>query len=422
MNLQTFRAPTMAECLAEVKRVMGPDAVILHTRTLTIKRFLGLKRREIVEITAGRGLNGGPRGGRRPRDMVMGGGGGGRNNGYADNGGGGGVATAIRERPSGPVTVQTREPMGAGSQLPYGGSSSQDTSAMTDLVDQVKGLRDLVKDMQLRDRMKDAPDVPAELYDEYQLLIDNQVERELAEEIIKTLGRSLRPDHLAQKQFVREKIAEQLEKQLPTSGPIQRIKATGPHVVALIGPTGVGKTTTIAKLAAKLKLDEKRKVGLITIDTYRIAAIDQLKKYADIIKTPLKVVGSPEDLRDAVASMADCDFVLIDTAGRSPKDTLKLNELKTFLDAARPEEVHLVLSSTASRECVELAIERFGDVRIDKLIFTKLDEARSIGTVIGVVRAVRKPLSYVTTGQDVPADIEVARGKRVAQLILGSEL
>ena len=419
MNLQTFRAPTMAECLAEVKRVMGPDAVILHTRTLTIKRYFGLKRREIVEITAGRGLNGGPRGSqRRPSQMRSAANG----SGSYDAGGGGGTATAVRERPHGPVNVQAREPIGAAQQLPYGGVSGQDPAQMIELFDQMKSLREMMKDMQQRDRMKDAPDVPAELYDEYQLLIDNQVGRELSEDIIRTIHRSLRPDHLQQKPFVREKIAEQLERYLPTTGPIQRLKATGPHVVALIGPTGVGKTTTIAKLAAKLKLDEKRKVGLITIDTYRIAAIDQLKKYADIIKTPLKVVGSPEDLRDAVASMADCDFVLIDTAGRSPKDTLKLNELKTFLDAARPEEVHLVLSSTASRECVELAIERFGDVRIDKLIFTKLDEARSIGTVIGVVNAVKKPLSYVTTGQDVPADIEVARGKRVAQLILGSEL
>src|SRR5687767_13635154 len=139
MNLQTFRAPTMAECLAEVKRVMGPDAVILHTRTLTIKRFLGLKRREIVEITAGRGLNGGPRGNqRRPAGMrpaaVNGGG-------YADNGGGGGTATAIAPRPSGTVSVSAREPMGAGSQLPYGGgASSHDSGQMTDLVDQVKTL------------------------------------------------------------------------------------------------------------------------------------------------------------------------------------------------------------------------------------------------------------------------------------------
>ena len=408
MNLQTFRAPTMAECLAEVKRVMGPDAVILHTRTLTIKRLLGLKRREIVEITAGRGLNGGPRDRRRPRSMMAGAGGGG----YVD-GGGGGTATMAPPRPSGTVTVSM--PSGQ-PQLPL---VAHDGPAMKELSDQMNDLRKMMRELQ---RNKEAPEVPEELYEDYELLIANQVERPLAEEIIRTIHRTLRPDHLAQKQFVREKIAEQLEKHLPTAGPIQRIKASGPHVVALIGPTGVGKTTTIAKLAAKLKLDEKRKVGLITMDTYRIAAIDQLKKYADIIKTPLKVVGTPEDLRDAVASMADCDFVLIDTAGRSPKDTLKLNELKTFLDAARPEEVHLVLSSTASRQCAALAIERFGDVRIDKLIFTKLDEAPSVGTVIGVVQTVKKPLSYVTTGQDVPADIEVARGKRVAQLILGNEL
>jgi flagellar biosynthesis protein FlhF len=120
--------------------------------------------------------------------------------------------------------------------------------------------------------------------------------------------------------------------------------------------------------------------------------------------------------------MNDCDFVLIDTAGRGPKDTLKLNELKTFLDAAAPDEVHLVLMATLSREAAELAIERFGNVRIDKLIFTKLDEAKYVGAVLSLVRGVNKTLSYVTTGQDVPADIEVARGRRIAQLIMGSEL
>jgi flagellar biosynthesis protein FlhF len=244
----------------------------------------------------------------------------------------------------------------------------------------------------------------------------------VAEEIVKTLHRTLRPDHLQQRQFVREKIAEQLERLLPVSGPITRTKTSGPHVVALIGPTGVGKTTTIAKLAAKLKLDENRRIGLVTIDTYRIAAVDQLKKYADIIGSPLRVVHTPEELREAVQQMRDCDFVLIDTAGRSPKDTLKLNELRTFLEAASPEEVHLVLSATADRGCVDLAIEKFSNVRVDKLIFTKLDEARHVGAVLGVVRSVRKPLSYVTTGQGVPADIEVARGKRIAQLILGSDL
>jgi flagellar biosynthesis protein FlhF len=402
MNLQTFKAPTMAECLAEVKRVMGSDAVILHTRTYVIRQWLGFKRREMVEITAGRGLNSGARMSRRisqiqPKYME-----------------------APPPEPQ-PALAPPAEVVGANGHAILN-SPAGSSAIMVGLSNDMTRLTGMVTDLLDRVRRGETPDIPQELFDEYMQLVESQVERDLAVEIIKGLHRTLRPDHLAQKQFVREKIADQLEKLLPTAGPITRTKGIGPHVVALIGPTGVGKTTTIAKLAAKLQLEEKRKVGLITIDTYRIAAIDQLKKYADIIRSPLRVVGSAEDLRDAVASMSDCDFVLIDTAGRSPKDTLKLNELKTFLEAAGPDEVHLVLSTTVSRECAELAIERFADVRVDKLIFTKLDEARHVGTVLNVVRAVKKSLSYVTTGQDVPADIEVAKGRRIAQLILGSEL
>jgi flagellar biosynthesis protein FlhF len=252
-------------------------------------------------------------------------------------------------------------------------------------------------------------------------LIESQVAEELAEDIIKTIQRQVRPEYLSRQDFVREKLAEQLERLLPSAGPIQKTKTTGPQVVALIGPTGVGKTTTIAKLAATLKINQRQRVGLITIDTYRIAAIDQLKKYADILDAPLKVVGSTDDMRAAIASMQDCDYILIDTAGRSPKDTLKLNELKTFLAAANPDEVHLVLSTTASQACVELAVERFSNVRVDKIIFTKLDEAASVGVVLNVVKKVNKSLSYITTGQDVPNDIEVGRGRRLAQLILNNK-
>jgi flagellar biosynthesis protein FlhF len=205
---------------------------------------------------------------------------------------------------------------------------------------------------------------------------------------------------------------------LPTSGAIRRQKTGSPHVVALIGPTGVGKTTTVAKLAANLKLREKHRVGLITLDTYRIAAVDQLKRYADILGSPLRVVSGVEDLREAERAMADCDFILIDTAGRSPTDALKLSELKGLLDAAEPDEVHLVLSTVASPECLQLAISRFNDVRVDRLIFTKLDEAAHLGVVLNVVRKVNKSLSYVTTGQDVPDDIEVGRGRTLARRIL----
>jgi flagellar biosynthesis protein FlhF len=293
---------------------------------------------------------------------------------------------------------------------------------MRGLTDDMSALKTMVKDLVIQTRTQRAPQVPEDLFDYYLQLIENQVADELATEIIRTLQKQVRPEQYGQADLMREKIADQLEKLLPTTGPIKRTKTVGPHVVALIGPTGVGKTTTIAKLAANLKLREKHRVGLITLDTYRIAAVDQLKKYADIIETPLRVVANGEDLTGAMLTMQDCDFILIDTAGRSPNDTMKLNELKALLAVAEPDEVHLVLSTTNSEECIQLAIARFSDVRVDKIIFTKLDEAAHVGVVLNVIRKVNKSLSYVTTGQDVPDDIEVGRGRRLAQLILGGGL
>jgi flagellar biosynthesis protein FlhF len=296
------------------------------------------------------------------------------------------------------------------------------SAAMLSVSKEISDLKSLVKDLVTTNRKGQCPQVPDELVDYYIQLITNQVADELATDIVKAIQKQVRPEHFSQPQFIQEKLADQLEKLIPTSGPIVRTKATGPHVVALIGPTGVGKTTTLAKLAANLKLREKHRVGLITLDTFRIAAVDQLKRYADIIGSPLRVVNTAEELREAVKQMSDCDFLLIDTAGRSPKDTMKLNELRGLLSAVEPDEVHLVLSTTASEDAIELAVSRFSDVRVDKIIFTKIDETAHVGVVLNVVRKVNKSLSYITTGQDVPDDIEVGRGRRLAQLILGNSL
>jgi flagellar biosynthesis protein FlhF len=390
MNLRTFQGATMAEALAQVKNTMGAEAVILHTRTFNRPRWLGLRRMEVVEITAGRGIRVAERPARRPiptpynRDV------------------------AARSAPP---------PADMGRQLLQ--TPIAQAAVMAGIAQEMGALKTMVKDLVAHTRAKGLPNIPQDLFDYYMQLVQNQVAEELAAEIINTLKLTLRPEQLAHPSIVRQKLADQLEKLIPAAGPILRTKSVGAHVVALIGPTGVGKTTTIAKLAAHLKLRERRRVGLITIDTYRIAAIDQLRKYAEILDAPVRAVGTAEELRQAVAAMRDCEYVLIDTAGRSPNDAMKLNELKTFLAAAEPDEVHLVLSTTASQACVELAIERFSAVRMDRIIFTKLDEAAHLGVVLNVARKLNKSLSYVTTGQDVPDDIEVSKGSKLAQLILG---
>ncbi|HZZ41632.1 MAG TPA: flagellar biosynthesis protein FlhF [Tepidisphaeraceae bacterium] len=393
MNLQTFKAATMAEALSQVKSSIGHDALILHTRTYQKRYWLGLRRKDIVEITAGKGSQLRPKARTQPQKAVQ--------------------AAAGKAAPQVAAAAPAMSRTQALLQTPAAGSA-----AILGLSQEMASLKTMVKELVSTTRQQSAPQVPEELFEYYLQLIEGQVAEELAGEIIKTLQRQIRPEYLSRPDYIREKLAEQLEKLMPSTGPLVRTKMGGPQIVALIGPTGVGKTTTIAKLAATLKINQKQRVGLITIDTYRIAAIEQLKKYADILDAPLKVVSNTDDMRAAIGSMQDCDFILIDTAGRSPKDTLKLNELKTFLAAANPDEVHLVLSTTASQACVELAIERFSNVRVDKIIFTKLDEAAHVGVVLNVIKKVNKSLSYITTGQDVPNDIEVGRGRRLAQLIL----
>ena len=402
MNLQTFKAPTMAEALTQVKSTMGSEAVILHTRTFQTRAWLGLRRREMVEITAGRGMGiperrrpVPPRGAVAPTNAL----------GYTRAG-------AVVRRPAEAVN-----PIVNGRQLLE--TSAGTGAAMLSISQEMAALKSMVKDLVTQTQRKQAPNVPQELFDCYMQLVDSQVSEEMASEVIKTLQRQVRPEHYAEPAFVKARLLEQLEKLVSTTGPIVRTKTSGPHVVALIGPTGVGKTTTLAKLAANLKIKERHRVGMITLDTYRIAAVDQLKRYADIIGSPLRVVSGSDDLREAVDSMGNCDFILIDTAGRSPNDTLKLSELRGILAAVEPDEVHLVLSATASERCLDLAVSRFGEVRTDKLIFTKLDETSNVGVLLNVVRKVNKGISYITTGQDVPDDIEVGTGRRLAELILG---
>jgi flagellar biosynthesis protein FlhF len=179
-------------------------------------------------------------------------------------------------------------------------------------------------------------------------------------------------------------------------------------VVALVGPTGVGKTTTIAKLAAQFRLHEEVRVGLITVDTYRIAAVEQLRTYAEIMDLPLEVVTTPREMRAAVGRLEDLDLVLIDTAGRSPRDAVRLAELRALLAESQADEIHAVLSAVAGRESLETAADSFGTVGASAVILTKLDEAGALPWLPELLARCRLPVSYTTHGQNVPDDISPA--------------
>lgn len=189
-------------------------------------------------------------------------------------------------------------------------------------------------------------------------------------------------------------------------------------IVILVGPTGVGKTTTIAKMAGRLALVEKKKVGLLTIDTYRIGAVEQLKTYADIMNIPFRVVFTIKEMETAVESMKDCDVILIDTTGRSSKNVMQISELRAFMKKVNVSSVHLVVSCTTKSRDIDIIADGYRCLNYDSVIITKLDETSTYGSILNICNKTLKPISFVTTGQNVPDDIRLMNSSELASLIL----
>ena len=191
--------------------------------------------------------------------------------------------------------------------------------------------------------------------------------------------------------------------------------------VVLIGPTGVGKTTTIAKLAGRLALIEKKSVGLITIDTYRIGAVEQLKTYAEIMNIPFKVVITTKEMVEAVNSMKDCDVVLIDTTGRSSKNTMQLSELRAFVENAKADSISLVISATTKNKDIKTIVNGYSGLGFNNIIVTKIDETTSYGALYNIKRIANKPFKFITIGQNVPDDIKIPDKEYITKFIFGEE-
>ena len=266
---------------------------------------------------------------------------------------------------------------------------------------------------------------PASIEAAHALLIEQEFGPELADRLIRELSRRFAEHDEPVNEAVRAALLERIAAILPTDiGDAFEVEAGrhGARRIALVGPTGVGKTTTLAKIAAHLKLKRGLRVGIVAADTYRIAAVDQLRTYAEILDLPVEIASSPRDAARACESLRDVDVILIDTAGRSQNDHMKLSELKAFIASADPDETHLVLSATASMRTLAREAEAFGSVGVDRMILTKLDEAASFGALVTLVERLGKKLSFLTHGQEVPDHIEIARGRRLAALVLGSEV
>lgn len=197
-----------------------------------------------------------------------------------------------------------------------------------------------------------------------------------------------------------------------------KLNRLGSRIVALLGTTGVGKTTTLAKIAAKFVLEQGIGAALITADTYRISAVDQLKTYSDILGLPLEIVYTPEELNAAIEKHKSKELILIDTAGRSQHNNYQMRELADFLNVNSRIEKHLVISATTKFTDAKEIIKKFNTANPERVIITKVDETGSLGMVINLLRNEKLALSYITTGQSVPDDIEVANADVLTDLVM----
>ncbi len=385
MRIRRFEAPSVQEALQQVRQELGPEAVILYTKKLRRGGFLGFGGMDVAEITAG--VDDAPD---TPRGETL------------------------RRQPQGLATLPPPSENRA--------TRERTTERRQDVFQsELNDGKVLAGFSALRSSMSRKPSEPnlhPELARFQKVLEKNGVESEVALQLLKAVNKELQDKGYPRAGTLGQLVARFIASSTRVSGPIEAVGGKA-RVVAFIGPTGVGKTTNMVKLASQYALVHGLKVGLLTADTYRIGAVEQLRIYRDIIDIPFQAVSDPDEAREAIKRNADRDLIFFDTAGRSPQNKRQIGELKAMLEAIEPAETHLVISATTKNSDLLPIVGKFGLVPINRFLITKLDETRSYGMLLNLASNFSIPISYLSLGQNVPQDIEISTPERLAELVLG---
>ncbi len=400
MIIKKFQANTETEAIMLAKEELGKDAVVMNIKTISPKGIYKLFRKRTVEVTAALD-EATPPVERSKRDIHM------------EN------LRSGKDIIISDDTLETKQDSPSGNEIK--------TSAIEEKLNNLAS----ILEKQINSKSADKDSNKQEVNENsdtnhnvecirliYNQLINNEVDEKYVNMIIGEVEGTIKSDSPMD-----QILANVYQKIILKLGRTQLIdiKDRRPRTIFFIGPTGVGKTTTIAKLASRLKLNNKVKVGLLTADTYRIAAVEQLHTYAGILEVPLRVVYSEKELQEAREEMKDYDIILVDTAGRSHKDKEKRDDIERLISVVPEEEreIYLVLSATTKYKDLVRITECYSEIMSYRLIFTKLDETDTIGNILNIRLLTGASLSYATFGQNVPDDIGKVDAQRIAKQLLG---
>jgi flagellar biosynthesis protein FlhF len=392
-NLHHYRAKTLHEAFQIVRRELGIDATVLETRQVwdgLWRGLLGQRKFEVIATT--------------PRDQNQ--------ESHIQ-------AKRSSENPNIQRTLREGSPLGVGD----GGVDTATDDLRNRLRENLLRFGDGSRELTAWNNLGEVAAHPRPISDAelaaFSLLLELGYPEPLARDIVQGAAKKCDPRREVQKDELCVAIEAELVSRLMLQGP-SKVKGIGPTVIALVGPTGVGKTTTVAKLAADYRLQESLRVGVITIDTFRMAAVEQLRAYAEIMDVPMEVVSSPKEMRQARQRLATCDVVLVDTAGCNPHADVDTCDLAAIITEAKAHEVHLVLSATMSFGSTARTLDKFQKIGTTAIILSKADEAVGLGPFVAAMQGRSIPLSYVTHGQSVPDDITPANVGLMKKLLLQS--